>query len=208
MRVGEYTANTARLTLGELYCSTMHRLVASGFPFAVVVTLLIVTTGCRSLKQDQRISDALRSDKPYAYVNTYFKVRSKDCRLSLPTVLTDSAPAWNAAGGENPRLLPARAILLARRALAKTFLDAARWSLDSVALREIPVIDPLSGLPISTGKWYYEICFRPPEEGIHTSSSNVDAEYPVAVYRILVLLNGMVVEPKPIAKVESGNRRD
>jgi hypothetical protein len=182
----------------------MYSRLVSGFNATVVVVLFLAMAGCRSSQPDQSVSAALSNNTPQTFLETSFKVRGRDYRLCLPAELTDYAPAWNTQGGENPRLLPARAVLLARRALAKTITDAAAWSLDSVEIREIPNIDPESGLPVSTGKWYYEICFRPPNErlGTRTVISGEEIVDKVIVYRIFVLLNGTVIEPKPTVKVE------
>ena len=129
-------------------------------------------------------------------------MRGLDYRLYLPEGVQYSAPAWNAQGGRNPSLLPARAVLLARKALGKSFADAATWSLDSVELREIPTIDPLSGLPVGTGKWYYQICFRPPGKMVSVwNDTRNEMEHDGMDYKMFVLLNGMVIMPKPTDKV-------
>jgi len=177
----------------------MYRCITLAFPLATVVALLAIATGCRSLDRNQRISDALQRENPQTWVETSFRVRGCDYRLCLPADLMDSARAWNPGGGENPKLPLLKAAALAREALAKQFRDSAAWNLDSVELRELPNISPLSGLPVSTGKWYYEIGFRPPEEGIRTRGPN---ELPAPCYRVFVLLSGIVIEPKIARKVE------
>jgi hypothetical protein len=182
----------------------MYSRLVSCLTATVVVALFLAMAGCRSSQPDQSVSDALNNTYFQTDVETSFKVRGRDYRLSLPADLPDSTPAWNAQGGENPKLLPAKAILLARKTLAKTFTDAAAWSLDSVEINEIPKIDPESGLPVCTDKWYYEVCFRPPNErpGTRTVILGEEIVDKVIGYRVFVLLNGMVIEPKPTVKVE------
>jgi len=182
----------------------MFRYFTLAFPPAAVLALLLIATGCRSLAREQRISDTLQREDLQTWVEISFRVRGCDYRLSLPAELIDFAPAWNPGGAENPKLLPLKAAGLARGALAKRFSDSAAWTVDSIALRELPSIDPLSGLPVSTGRWYYEIGFRPPGVGIRTRGPN---EFPAACYRVFVLLNGIVIEPKVATEVEQIDSR-
>jgi hypothetical protein len=199
MKTNEHKFCIQECAVIKLFQICKAKRLALDFIAIVVVALSLAVTGCCSWRPDHSISDALNSNDPQTWVETSFKVRGRDYRLCLPVDLTDSAPAWNAQGGKNPRLLPAKVVVLARMALAKTFTDAAGWSLDSIEIREIPILDPFSGLPVSTGKWYYEVCFRPPGDGLRTRGPH---ETLADVYKIFVLMNGVVIEPKPDAKVE------
>src|ERR1041385_1232516 len=132
------------------------------------VALLLAINGCCSLRSAALVSGD--SDDTYfpTSAQTCFKVRGRSYSLSLPSDLKDSLPGWNVQRGENTCVLPVKAVSLAEKALHKAFADAQEWSLDSVELREIPRIDPWTGQLTVTGKWYYEIGFRPPEVAMRT----------------------------------------
>jgi len=115
-----------------------------------------------------------------------FSIREKDYQVEFPSNKIIRSPAWSTTGsGENPRILPGKAVALARVVLAKKFSDASNWSVSLVSLNAWP------GFTVhgSTDRWYYEVNFMQPEP-------------PFELFYVVVLLDGSLFEPREIERVK------
>ena len=119
-------------------------------------------------------------------------VRGKEYVLSLSDSRLAATPPWRIGGAEEPRLLPGKAVLRARRELGRQFPDAAAWTIDRITLERVASIDAATGTLAESHQWYYEIGFIPPESTAPHGDS----------YRVWVLMDGTVVAATGAAQVE------
>jgi hypothetical protein len=105
--------------------------------------------------------------------------------LSLAGSNLVAAPRWVMEGSRNPRLLPGKAVSLARREVTKKFAAAASWNIDSICMESYPETIP-GGANALCDRWYYQIEFQP--AGWKAGDDH---------YRVWVLMDGRVILPKP-----------
>ena len=97
-----------------------------------------------------------------------------------------NTPTWQFKDGENPSILPGKAVAIARRELRGSFGDANNWSIRSITLKS--AFRELGQREDLRDKWYYEFIFTPPRP-----------KYPFNIeeaYIIYVLSDGTVVAPE------------
>jgi len=161
----------------------MHAKINRGLLNILFLVVCIILTACQS---PQAVDATPAGEDSIGCVESSFTVRSKEYRLSFPNSKIRSSPAWRMRAAENPKLLPGRAVYLARGVLASAFSDADAWDVESVCIFPSVGIRPETGTPFSGDRWYYLVVFTPPEPQQFSSGH----------YVVCVLMDGTVVAPQ------------
>ena len=127
-----------------------------------------------------------------SYVFGYVDRRGNDCRpavLSIADAMLERAPTW-AGGAEHPPLSAGEAIRRATQAKQAFVADSGedKWGLVSAAL-----VPRVCG---GQQRWYWLVTYEIREAGTG----------PAIQFRIGVLMDGTVVEPKTVSNVPPGAR--